>query len=163
VEDIQDDFGVAIPQHDVPTNGDAFAIGRRRGKAALQLDGNDVNLPLHVPRELGADHKPPLLPGGQPIFLSKTGREVPVIYGVPVANLTTIMVGKAVAATIVIIVVVSMSILVPPMSVVVVLAPILVVLVFICKSRVSWKHEESKNDYRKPFSSFQRFLQEGVG
>jgi chromate transport protein ChrA len=67
------------------------------------------------------------------------------------------MFGKPVPATIVIIVVVSVSIPVPPMSVVVILAAILAVLVFICKSCISWNHKKSKNDDRKPFTIFQEF------
>ena len=70
---------------------------------------------------------------------------------------------ESVAATIVIVVVISVSFPVPPMSIVMVAVvfvfalPFVLVLVFICKGCVSWKHEESENDDRKRFSSFQRF------
>jgi Flp pilus assembly protein TadB len=73
------------------------------------------------------------------------------------------MVGKTVAATIVIVIVFPVSTLVPPMSVVVVVAAILVVLVFIRESCVCRHEKKSKGNGGNPFSSFQRFLQEGVG
>jgi hypothetical protein len=163
MEDIQDDFRVAIPQHDVPSDDDAFAIGRWRGKPALQFDGNDVNLSLQVRRELGTNHKPPLLSGGQPIFLGETRREAPVIFAVPAPKFVAVMAGESVAATILIVVIVSMSIPVPPMPVVAVLVAIPIMLVFICKSCVCRHEKKSKDNGGNPFSSFQRFLQEGVG
>src|SRR5882762_7680880 len=133
VKDIHDDFRVAIPQHDVPSNGDAFAIGRRRGKPAVQVDGNKDNAAFQA------------------------RRKVSIVFGVPTPKFVAVMFGKPVPATIVIIVVVSVSIPVPPMSVAVILAAILAVLVFICKNCISWNHKKSKNDDRKPFTILQEF------
>src|SRR5882762_7680875 len=133
VKDIHDDFRVAIPQHDVPSNSAAFAIGRRRGQPAVQVDGTKDNAAFQA------------------------RREVSIVFGVPTPKFVAVMFGKPVPATIVIIVVVSVSIPVPPMSVAVILAAILAVLVFICKNCISWNHKKSKNDDRKPFTIFQEF------
>src|SRR6266446_6183671 len=151
VKDVHDDFRVAIPQHDVPSNGDAFAIGRRRGKPAVQVDGNKDNAAFQAWRKHAAKHKLSLKPRRQAISLGQTRREVSIVFGVPTPKFVAVMFGKPVPATIVIVVVVSVSIPVPPMSVAVILA----VLIFICKSCVSWNHKKSKNDDRKPFNIFQ--------
>jgi hypothetical protein len=163
VEDIQDDSCVAIPQHDVPSDDHAFAIGRRRGKPTLQFDRNHVYPAFQARRKRAADHKLPLQSGRQAISPGETRREVFVMFSVPTANFVAVMVRESVAATIVIVVVLSVSVLVSPMSVVVVPAAILVVLVFICKSGVCRQEKKSKNNGGNPFSSFQRFLQDGVG
>src|SRR5467141_1677299 len=163
VKDIHDDFRVAIPQHDVPSNGDAFAIGRRRGKSALKFDGNKDNAAFQARRKRAAKHKLPLKPRRQAISLGETRREVSIVFGVPTPKFVAVMFGKSVAATIVIVVVVSMSIPVPPMSVAVILAAILAVLIFICKSCVSWNYKKSKNDDRKPFTIFQESPPRWVG
>jgi Flp pilus assembly protein TadB len=155
VKDIHDDFRVAISQHDVASNGDAFAIGRRRGKPALKFDGNKDNAAFQAWRKRAAKHKLSLKPRRQAVSLGETRREVSIVIGVPTPKFVAVMFGKPVAATIVIIVVVSVSAPVPPMSVVVVLAAVLVMLVLICKNRASRKHKESENDGRKPFSIFQ--------
>jgi hypothetical protein len=155
VKDVHDDFRVAIPQHDVPSDGDAFAIGWWRGKPAVQVDGNKDNAAFQAWRKHAAKHKLSLKPRRQAISLGEARREVSIIIGVPTPKFVAVMFGKPVAATIVIVVVVSVSIPVPPMSVAVILAAILAVLIFICKSCVSWNHKESKNDDRKPFTIFQ--------
>src|SRR3977135_4247683 len=134
VENIHDDFRVAIPQHNVASNRDAFAIGRRRGKPALKFDGNKDNAAFQARRKHAAKHKLPLKPRRQAISLGETRREVSIVFGVPTAKFVAVMFGKPVPATIVIVVVVSVSIPVPPMSVAVILAEILAVLIFICKS-----------------------------
>jgi hypothetical protein len=157
VKDIHDDFRVAIPQHDVPANGDAFAIGRRRGKPAVQVDGNKDNAAFQAWRKHAAKHKLPLKSRRQAVSLGQTRREVSIVFGVPTSKFVAVMFGKPVAATIVIVVVVFVSIPVPPMSVAMILAAILAVLIFICKSCVSWNHKEPKNDDGKPFTIFQEF------
>jgi hypothetical protein len=157
VKDVHDDFRVAIPQHDVPSDRDAFAIGRRRGKPAVQVDGNKDNAAFQAWRKRAAKHKLPLKPRRQAVPLGQARREVSIVFGVPTPKFVAVMFGKPVAATIVIVVVVSVSIPVPPMSVAVILAAILAVLIFICKSCVSWNHKKSKNDDGKPFTIFQEF------
>ncbi len=157
VKDVHDDFRVAIPQHDVASNGDAFAIGRRRGKPAVQVDGNKDNAAFQAWRKHAAKHKLPLKPRRQAISLGEARREVSIVIGVPTPKFASVMFGKPVPATIVIVVVVSVSIPVPPMSVAVILAAILAVLVFICKNCISWNYKKSKNDDRKPFTIFQEF------
>ncbi len=126
VENVQDDFRIAIPQHDVPSNGDSFAIGRRRGKSALKFDGNKDNAAFQARRKRAAKHKLPLKPRRQAISLGEARREVSIV-----------------------------SIPIPPMPVVVILAAILAVLVFICKSCISWNHKEPKNYDGKRFTIFQ--------
>ena len=157
VKDIYDDFRVAIPQHNVASNRDAFAIGRRRGEPALKFDGNKDNAAFQAWRKRAAKHKLPLKPRRQAISLGQTRREVSIVFGVPTPKFVAVMFGKPVPATIVIVVVVSVSIPVPPMSVAVILAAILAVLVFIRKGCVSWNYKKSKNDDRKPFTIFQEF------
>jgi len=157
VKDVHDDFRVAIPQHDVPSNGDAFTIGRRRGEPALKFDGNKDNAAFQARRKRAAKHKMPLKPRRQAVSLGQTRREVSIVFRIPTPKFVAVMFGKPVAATIVIVVVVSVSIPVPPMSVAVILAAILAVLVFIRKGCVSWNYEKSKNDDRKPFTIFQEF------
>ena len=155
MENVHDDFRVAIPQHDVAANGDSFAIGRRRGKPAVQVDGNKDNAAFQARRKRAAKHKLPLKPRRQAVSLGQARREVSIVFGVPTPKFVAVMFGKPVAATIVIVVVVSVSIPVPPMSVAVILAAILAVLVFICKNCISWNYKKSKNDDRKPFTIFQ--------
>ena len=157
VKDVHDDFRVAIPQHDVPSNGDAFAIGRRRGEPALKFDGNKDNAAFQAWRKRAAKNKLPLKPRRQAVSLGQTRREMSIVFGIPTAKFVAVMFGKPVAATIVIVVVVSVSIPVPPMSVAVIVAAILAVLVFICKNCISWNYKKSKNDDRKPFTIFQEF------
>jgi len=139
----------------VPSNSDAFAIGRRRGKAALEFDGNKDNAAFQARRKRAAKHKLPLQSGRQAISFGEARGEMSIVIGVPTPKFVAIMVREPVPATIVIVVVVFVSIPVPPMSVVVVPAAILAMLVFICKNCVSWNHKKSKNDDRKPFASFQ--------
>jgi hypothetical protein len=157
VENIQDDFRIAIPQHDVPSNGDALAIGRRRGKSALQFDRNHDHAAFQARRKRAAKHKLSLQSGRQAVFPGETRREVSIVFGVPTPKFASVMFREPVPTAIIIVVVVSVSIPIPPMPVVVILAAILAVLIFICESCVSWKHKESKNDGRKPCSSFQEF------
>jgi hypothetical protein len=139
----------------VPPNCNAFAIGRRRGKAALEFDGNQDNTAFQVRRKRAANHKLPLQSGRQAISFGEARREMAIVIGVPAPKFVAIMLREPVPATIVIVVVVFVSTPVPPMSVVVVPAAILVVLILICENRVSRKHKESENDGRKPFSIFQ--------
>ena len=155
VENVQDDIRIAIPQHDVPSNRDAFAVRRRRGKPTLKFDGNKDNAAFQARRKRAAKHKLPLKPRRQAVSLGQARREVSIVFGVPTPKFVAVMFGKPVPATIVIIVVVSVSIPVPPMSVAVILAAILAVLVFICKNCISWNYKKSKNDDRKPFTIFQ--------
>jgi hypothetical protein len=73
------------------------------------------------------------------------------------------MIGKTVAAPIVIVVTVPMFTFVSPMSVIVVFSVIFVVLVFVSKSCVSGKHKKAENDDRKAFSSIQSLLRLKIG
>jgi hypothetical protein len=139
----------------VPSNSNAFAIGRRRGKAALEFDGNHHHAAFQARRKSAAKNKLPLQSGRQAISFGEARREMSIVIGVPAPKFVAIMLREPVPSTIVIVVVVFVSIPVPPMSVVVVPAAILVALVLICKNRASRKHEESENDGRKPFSIFQ--------
>src|SRR5882762_4136551 len=136
VKDVHDDFRVAISQHVVASNGDAFAIGRRRGKPALKFDGNKDNAALQAWRKRAAKHKLPLKPRRQAVSLGETRREVSIVFGVPTPKFVAVMFGKPVAA---------------------IVAAILAVLFFICKNCISWNHKKSKNDDRKPFTIFQEF------
>ncbi len=155
VENVQDDFRIAIPQHDVPSNRDAFAIGRRRGKSALKFDGNKDNAAFQARRKRAAKHKLPLKPRRQAISLGEARREVSIVIGVPTPKFASVMFREPVPTAIIIVVVVSVSIPIPPMPVVVILAAILAVLVFICKSCISWNHKEPKNYEGKRFTIFQ--------
>ena len=74
VKDIHDDFRVAIPQHDVASNGDAFAIGRRRGEPALKFDGNKDNAAFQARRKRAAKHELPLQSRWQTISFGEARR-----------------------------------------------------------------------------------------
>ena len=137
------------------SNSDAFAIGRRRGKAALKFDGNKDNAAFQAWRKRAAKHKLSLESRRQAISFGEARREVSIVIGVPAPKFVAVMFGEPVPAAIIIVVIVSVSIPVPPMSVVVVPIATLVVLVLICKNRTSWKDKESENHGRKQFSSFQ--------
>ncbi len=114
VKDIHDDFRVAIPQHNVASNGDAFAIGRRRGKPALKFDGNKDNAAFQAWRKRAAKHKLPLKPRRQAVSLGEARREVSIVIGVPTPKFASVMFGKPVPTAIIIVVVVSVSIPIPP-------------------------------------------------
>src|SRR5258708_29796759 len=86
-----------------------------------------------------------------------------VIFTVPTSKFVAVMIGKTVAAPIVIVVTVPVSTFVPPVSVVVVFSVIFVVLVFVSKSCVSGKHKKAENDDRKAFSSIQSLLRLKIG
>jgi hypothetical protein len=171
VENIQDDFRIAIPQNDVPSDGDAFAIGWRRGKSALQFNGNKVHLSFQIRRKPVANHKFSFKARREAIFFGEAGWETSVMFAVPAPKFVAVMLRESVAAPIIIVVVLPVFTFVFPVTVavvpaailVVVSATILVVLVFICKSCVSWKHEKSENDDRKRFCSFQKFPPKWVG
>src|SRR5258705_13541563 len=91
VKDIHDDFRVAIPQHDVASNGDAFAIGRRRGKPAVQADGNKDNAAFQAWREHAAKHKLSLKPRRQAISLGQGRREASIDFRVPTPKFVACM------------------------------------------------------------------------
>ena len=139
----------------MPSNGDAFAIGRRRGKPAVQVDGNKDNAAFQAWRKHAAKHKLPLKPRRQAISLGEARREMSIVFGVPTPKFASVIFREPVPTAIIIVVVVSVFIPVPPMSVAVILAAILAVLVFICKNCISWNYKKSKNDDRKPFTIFQ--------
>jgi hypothetical protein len=150
----------------VASDGDTFAIRRRRGQTPFQVDRNNHDVGLQVPRKALADHKFSLQSGRQAIPFSQARRQVSVIFAVPTPEFVAVMTCECVAAAIVIVVVVSMfTPVVPPMSVAVVFSVILVVvstvifivLVLVGKSCVSGKDKEAENDDRKAFSSIQRF------
>jgi hypothetical protein len=157
VENIQNNFRLAIPQYDVASDDDAFAIPWRRGKAALQVGRNHVDPTLKSRRKRAAEHELLLQSGRQAIFLGQARREVCVVFGVPAAKFVAVMCREAVAAAIVIVVVIFVRLNFSPMSVSVVVAAILTVLVFIREGGGSWKHEESEYDGGKPFAGFQEF------
>jgi hypothetical protein len=143
VENIQDNFCLAIAQYDVASDYYAFAIAWRRGKAALQVGRNHVDPTFKSWRKRAAEHKLLFQSGRQAIFLGEARREVCVMFCVPAAKFVTVMRREAVAAAIVIVVIVFVRLDFAPMPVSVVVAAILVVLVFIREGGGSWKHEES--------------------
>ena len=108
---------------------------------ALELNGHDVNLPLHVHWKPFANHEPPLLHGGQPISFGETRREVSVMFSVPTPKFVSIMFRETIAPAIVIVVMVPVFISVSPMSVpvalIVIPAVVSFMFVFVCKGCVS--------------------------
>jgi len=146
----------------VASDGDAFAIRRRRGQAPFQFDRNKYDAGLQVPRKALSDYKLSLQSGRQAIPFSQAWRQVSVIFAVPTPEFVAVMTCECVASAIVIVVVVSMfTPVVPPMSVAVILvvvsSVIFIVLVLVGKGCVSGKDKEAENDDRKAFSSIQRF------
>jgi len=146
----------------VASDGDAFAIRRRRGQAPFQFDRNKYDAGLQVPRKALSDYKLSLQSGRQAIPFSQAWRQVSVIFAVPTPEFVAVMTCECVASAIVIVVVVSMfTPVVPPMSVAVILvvvsSVIFIVLVLVGKGCVSGKDKEAENDDRKVFSSIQRF------
>jgi hypothetical protein len=169
VENIQDDLCVAIPQYDVASDGDAFAIWRRRRQAPVEVDRNHHHVSFEVPRKALADHKFSFQSGRQAIAFSEARRQVSVVFAVPAAKFVAIMTGEAIAAPIVIVVTVVVPTFVPPVSVAVAVSSIViafvifVVLVFVGKSCVAGKHKKAKDEDRKTFSSIQVFLRYEIG
>jgi len=157
VENIHNNFRLAIPQYDVAADDYAFTIPWRRGKAALEVGRNHVDAAFKSWRKLAAEHELLFQAGRQAIFLGEAPREICVMFGVPAAKFVAVMCREPVAAAIVIIVVIFVRLNFSPMSVSVVVAAILVVLVFIREGGGSWKHEESEYDGGKPFAGFQEF------
>jgi hypothetical protein len=151
VENIQDDFRIAVHQHDVSSNYDAFAIGRWRGKSALQFDGNDIHPLFQTGGQPAVNHELSLQAGGQAIPFGETAWEVSVIFAVPHANFVAVMLRESVASAVVIIVTVLM------------LVPVMSIAMTLRKNCVSRKSQESESDDRKPFRSFQEFPPKGVG
>jgi hypothetical protein len=143
VENIQDNFRLAIAQYDVASDYYAFAIAWRRGEAALQVGWNHVDPAFKSWRKRAAEHELLLKSGRQAIFLGEARREVCVMFCVPAAKFVAVVCREAVAAAIVIVVVIFVRFDFAPMSVSVVVATILVVLVFVREGGGAWKHEES--------------------
>ena len=144
------------------SDGDAFAIRRRWRQAPLEFYGNKYDAGLQVPRKALADHKFSLQSGRQAISFGEARGKMSVIFGVPTTKFVAIVIGKTVAAPIVIVVTVPMFTFVSPMSVIVIASVIFVVLVFVSKSCVSGKHKKAENDDRKAFSSIQSLLRLGI-
>jgi hypothetical protein len=141
----------------VASDGDAFAIRRRRRQAPLEFYGNNNDAGLEVTRKTLTDNKFSLQSGWQAISFSQARGKMSVIFAVPTLKFVAIVTGEPVATAIVIVVTVTVFTFVPPVSVVVVFSVIFVVLVFVSKSCVSGKHKEAENDDRKAFSSIQSF------
>jgi hypothetical protein len=140
------------------SDGDAFAIRRRRGQAPLEFYGNNNDAGLELSREALAHYKFSLQSGRQAISFGEARGKMSVIFPVPTPEFVAIVTGECVAAAIAIVVIVSMfTLVIPPMSVAVVPSTIFVVLVFVSKGCVSGKHKKAENDDRKAFSSIQRF------
>jgi len=147
----------------VASDGDAFAIRRRWGQAPLEFYGNNNDAGLQVTRKALADHKFSFQSGRQAISFGEARGKMSVIFGVPTTKFVAIVIGKTVAAPIVIVVTVPVSTFVPPVSVIVVFSVIFVVLVFVSKRCVSGKHKKAENDDRKAFSSIQSLLRLKIG
>jgi hypothetical protein len=151
----------------VASDGDAFAIWRRRRQAPVEVDRNHHHVSFEVPRKALADHKFSFEAGRQAIAFSEARRQVSVIFAVPAAKFVTIMTGEAIAAPIVIVVAVVMLTFVAPVSIVVpsivITFVIFVVLVFVGKSCISGKHKKAEDQGRKAFSSVQGFLRYEIG
>ena len=157
VENIQDNFRLAIAQYDVASDYYAFAISWRRGEAAHQVGRNNGHPAFKSWRKRAAEHQLLLQSGRQAIFFGEARREVCVMFGVPAPKFVAVMRRETVAAAIVIVVVIFVRLNFAPMSVSVVVAAILAVLVFIREGGGSWKHEECEYDGGKPFAGFQEF------
>jgi hypothetical protein len=101
VEDVENNLRSAIHEYDVSSNHNAFAIRRRRRQSAFQIDGNDGNVRLQRGRKLGMNLQLSLQTGWQSISLGQSWRKMPVITGVPAANLVTIVGGESISPAVV--------------------------------------------------------------
>lgn len=64
VENIQNYFRAAIPEHDVASDHDAFAIRRWWWHPAVQIDGYNHYTAFQIPRKCSADHQSVFQIGG---------------------------------------------------------------------------------------------------
>ena len=125
MENIENDLRPAIHEDDVSTDHNAFAIRRWRRQAPLQVDGNHGDVRFEVAWKRGANHQLSLQAGRQAIPFGKSRGKMPVVDGVPAANLVAIMIAEAVSPAVVVIIVVLMFILpVPVVMTVIVILPI---------------------------------------
>jgi hypothetical protein len=122
VENIKHDFCLAIHQHNVAPDHQAFTIARRGRQAALEFDRNRISASFQAWRKRAANYELTLQAGWQTIPLRKTGRKVTVVFTVPDANLIPIVAGKAIAATVVSVVVVFPFVFIVPVPAVPVLS-----------------------------------------
>ena len=129
MENVDHHFGAAIPEHDVASDEDAFAIRRRRSHAAVQVSGDNHHSTLQFTRKCRADHQPVFQIDGQAVPSGKSRREMPVVVGIPAANFIAVMIGETVAPTVVVIVMV--SVLVPPVAVVMIAIAIAITITMI--------------------------------
>jgi len=110
MENIENDLRSAIHQHDVSANQNAFAIRRWRRQSPLQVDGNHGDVCFEVAWKHGSNHQLSLQAGRQAIPFGKARRKMPVVDGVPAANLVAIVVAETVTPAIVVIITVLMFI-----------------------------------------------------
>ena len=103
---------------------DAVTIRGWRRQTALEVHGNGADIALQFRSHVTANNKLPFQAWRQPIFLGKPGRKVAVIRGIPAANFVAVVVGKAVAAPIVVIIMV--LVLVAPVAIVLVIAVVFI-------------------------------------
>jgi hypothetical protein len=113
----------------MPTDDDTFAIRGRRRHSAIQIRGNNDDALFQSNRKDPANYELIFLIGRQIISAAESRRKMPVIFGVPVANLAPIVINEAVAAAIVVIVTVFMAMAaarISPMSPVTMIAIVMI-------------------------------------
>jgi hypothetical protein len=147
VENIHNYSRPAIPENNMTTDDDAFAVRRRWRHSAVQIGGNKDDAAFQGRRKGGVNYELVFLIGRQIISSGESRRKMSVIFGVPVANLAAIVIGESVAAAVVVIVTVFMAFArISPMSIVVIAIPVVaisVITVLVISVSLAGKHGTS--------------------
>jgi hypothetical protein len=129
------------------TDDDAFAVRRRWRHSAVQIGGHNHNAAFQGRRKGSVNYELVFLIGRQIISSGESRRKMPVIFGVPIANLAAIVIGESVAAAIVLIITVFVAFAcIPPVSVVVaaiLMITILMIPVLMIPVSLAGKHGTS--------------------
>ena len=85
----------------------SLAIRRWRWQSAVQINGNDSDAGFQFARKRRANHELIFQPRRQTVLFGESRRKMPVIDGIPAADLVTVAIGEAVAPAVLVIIVVS--------------------------------------------------------
>ena len=86
---------------------DAFAIRRRRRHSAVQVNRNNDHAAFQFSRKRRANHELIFQPRRQTVPFCESRGKMPVMVGIPAADLVTIAIGETVAPPVLVIIVVS--------------------------------------------------------
>ena len=107
MEDIDNHLRAAIPKDYMTADKDAFAIRRRGWQAAIQVNRNNDDAAFQFSRKRRANHELIFQSWRQTVPFCKSRRKMPVMVGIPAADLVTIAIGETVSPPVLVIIVVS--------------------------------------------------------